>query len=167
MLLNLKPISVVIIFLCIAFVIGFHAQAQTESSGSQCGSDSIAVQIAIANFLQAFDNLDWDRFVKCFDRNATVFFPPSAHTPRRADGIVAIETVFKVVFDNIRAGRQIPPFQDIQPIDSKIQMLHETAIVTFHLNDEAMWGRRTVVFQRIHGAWLIVHLHASAIETKR
>lgn len=143
-----------------------YAPSQTAHSDSQRNPDSVAVRSAMTNFLEAFDNLEWNRFQHCFDRNATVFFPPSAGVPRRANGISEIETIFKRVFENIRAGRQNPPFQNIHPLDVRLQMLHDAAIVTFHLKDGPMCGRRTIIFRKHGDSWLIVHIHASAIEAK-
>ena len=70
--------------------------------------------------------------------------------------------MFKNVFDNARKQRSSPPYLRIDPEDLEIQMLKkDVAIVTFHLDDPGLFGRRTVVFQKRKGKWLIVHLHAS------
>ena len=37
----------------------------------------------------------------------------------------------------------------------------QMAVVTFHLGDEPPYNRRTLVFEKREGRWLIVHLHAS------
>jgi hypothetical protein len=90
---------------------------------SNHNSDALAVQRAATNFLSAFINLDWDKFRSSFADDATVFFPPSATTPRRVEGKTQIEAVFKSVFDRARKQRPGPPYLTIEPEDMKIQML--------------------------------------------
>jgi len=41
------------------------------------------------------------------------------------------------------------------------------AVATFHLGREKTLGRRTLVFQRQQGAWLIAHIHASSIALQK
>jgi ketosteroid isomerase-like protein len=127
-------------------------------------SDSAAVEKTAQQFVEAFTNLDWERFRKFFAADATVFFPPSARFPRRANGKTEIESVFRSVFDNARKQKSSPPYLNIQPKEMKIEMLGDVAIVTFHLEDPDFLGRRTIVFQKRGGQWVIVHLHASGTQ---
>lgn len=50
---------------------------------------------------------------------------------------------------------------NIQPKAFTLQMLDKGAVVSFELNPEDHFGRRTVVFQKIEDQWQIIHLHAS------
>ena len=52
-----------------------------------------------------------------------------------------------------------PPSLNIDPKDTKIRLLGNAAVVTFHLGERA---RRTVVFEQRDRGWVIVHLHASS-----
>ena|SRR5450755_4682373 len=61
------------------------------------------VQATVENFINAFDNLDWEAFRFAFDDNATVFYPRAF--PERANGRAEFEKIFKVVFQQIRAGK--------------------------------------------------------------
>jgi ketosteroid isomerase-like protein len=126
-------------------------------------SDSIAVEKTAERFIDAFINLDWNRFRSFFAADATVFFPPSAKYSRRANGKAEIESLFMSVFERAHKQRSGPPYLSIRPKELKIQMLGDVAIVTFHMEDPDSFGRRTIVFQRHGEQWLIVHLHASAI----
>ena len=120
------------------------------------------VRNALAKFVQAFDNLDWDNFRVAFADNATVFYPRGF--PERADGRAEFEKTFKAVFQQIRDGKAAPPYMDIQPRDMKLQMFGELAIVTFHLDDRAGFlNRRTMVLNKTEFGWKIVHLHASEV----
>ena len=81
---------------------------------------------------------------------------------RRRNGKNEIEAVFQAVFEAARKGKSSPPYLNIQPKDLKTQMLNDAVVVTFHFDrDETSFSRRTIVFQKQNGKWLIVHLHAS------
>jgi len=55
---------------------------------------------------------------------------------------------------------------DIQPKDIKVQMLGDSAIVSFHLDDRpGLLNRRTIVLTKTNAGWKIVHLHASEVST--
>ena len=133
-----------------------------QNRTSIANSDSLVVQRAAAAFIEAFDNLDWERFRHSFSDEATAFFP-SQSLRRRANGRDEIEAAFKPFVDEMRKRKPNPPNLNIEPKDLKIQMLRDVAIVTFHLGGDDSVGRRTVVFQKRKGKWLIVHLHASVI----
>jgi ketosteroid isomerase-like protein len=125
-------------------------------------SPEVEVQAALAQFLNAFDNLDWETFRLSFDEDATVFYPRAV--PERATGRAEFEQTWKTVFEQIRAGRSRGPYMDIQPLKMKIQMLGDVAIVTFHLDDRpGFLNRRTIVFHKVGAGWKIAHLHASEI----
>jgi ketosteroid isomerase-like protein len=121
------------------------------------------VRAALAEFISAFNNLDWDRFRLSFDDNATVFYPRAF--PERANGRAEFEKAFRGVFQQIRGGRTAGPYMDIQPREIKIQMFDDIAVATFHLDDrQGFVNRRTIVLQKRDSQWKIVHLHASEVE---
>jgi ketosteroid isomerase-like protein len=139
------------------FLISCSLVAQTEPTAAQP-----KVEDALANFVRAFDNLDWDTFRLAFSDDATVFYPRAF--PERANGRAEFEKTFKVVFDQIRSGKTKPPYMDIQPKDMKVQLFGDIAIATFHLDDRAGFlNRRTVVLRNTKTGWKIVHLHASEV----
>ena len=126
------------------------------------GSAEAEVRKTLSHFIQAFDNLDWDRFRASFADDATVFYP--REFPNRANGREEYERTFRKVFDRIRAGRTQGPFMDIQPRDLDLQIAGNIAIVTFHLDDRpGFLNRRTVVLQKQPSGWKIIHLHASEV----
>ena len=114
------------------------------------------VEQALATFVDAFNDLDRSRMEACFLDDATVFHPLGS------DGYRA--TGFWIdLFDQWRAERPGPPYQNLQPRDLQIQRLgDEAAVATFHLEHrpEAL-GRRTIVLVRTPAGWKIAHLHAS------
>ena len=76
--------------------------AQTKPTSAES-----EVRDALARFIYAFDNLDWESFRFAFDDNATVFYPRTI--PERANGRAEFEKFFKVVFEQIRNGRTAGP----------------------------------------------------------
>ena len=156
---------IIVIFLALASLShSAYGQRQTSSQNrtSRAGSDSLAVQKAAEDFIEAFNNLEWEKFRNSFSNDVTVFFPFNTE-PRRANGRAEVEASFKSGFDELRKRKSNPPYLNIQPKDVQIQMLKDAAILTFHLLGEDTFGRRTLVFQKQKGKWLIVHLHASII----
>src|SRR5437016_1357310 len=120
------------------------------------------VQAALNIFVQAFDNLDWEKFRACFADNATVFHP--RQFSRRVEG-TGVDDTFKQVFVRIKGDKSSPPYMDLQPKDLRIQFAgNDVAIATFHLDDRpGLINRRTVVLQKIKGNWKIIHIHASEV----
>lgn len=128
----------------------------------QPGSSESQVREAVANFIHAFDNLDWDTFRLAFSDDATVFYPRVFS--ERASGRTEFEKTFKTVFEQIRGGRTSAPYMDIQPKDIDIRIFGDTAIATFHLDDRPGFvNRRTIVMNKTPDGWKIVHLHASEV----
>jgi ketosteroid isomerase-like protein len=122
------------------------------------------VRKTLSDFIQVFDNLDWEKFRFAFADDATVFYPRAF--PRRADGRADFEQTFKCVFEQIRAGRNKGPYMDLQARDLKIQIAGDVAIATFHLDDRpGFLNRRTIVLRKTDQGWKIIHLHASEVQT--
>ena len=101
----MKPRSVLILILVSAISIVCHA-VPADSAEAE-------VRNTLSDFIQAFDNLEWDRFCAAFSDDATVFYP--REFPSRANGRQEYERTFQKVFDRIRAGRTQGPYMDIQP----------------------------------------------------
>lgn len=101
-------------------------------------------------------------FIACFADDATAFFP-APEPPERVVGKAAIRSRFQLVFDAIRKGASGgPPDHRLQPQDLQMQMAGvDAALVTFHLRNSERLARRTLVFKKVHGVWVIAHLHAS------
>jgi ketosteroid isomerase-like protein len=124
------------------------------------------VRETLSNFIQAFDNLDWEQFRGFFADEATVFYP--REVPGRATGREQIEAQFEKVFGQIRGNRSKPPYMDLQPRDLSIQMFGDVAVATFHLDDRpGVVNRRTIVLHKNAGCWKIVHIHASEVVLPR
>jgi ketosteroid isomerase-like protein len=131
------------------------AQEQPASAESE-------VRAALAKFVSAFDNLDWETFRSTFDDGATVFYPRAF--PERANGRDEFEKTFKVIFQQIRDGKTAAAYMHIQPKDLNLQIFGDIAIATFHLDDRpGLLNRRTIVLHKTRLGWKIVHLHASEI----
>jgi len=134
-----------------------------SSPFAHSGNPETEVRQTLSQFVQAFDNLDWDRFTAFFSNDATMFQPRRFR--RRAENRSEIESQFRQVFKTIRGTQTRPPYMDLQPRDLRIQMLGKNvALVTFHLDDRpALLNRRTIVWQHFKTGWKIVHIHASEV----
>jgi len=131
-------------------------------SGPAPGYDGIGT--ALAHFVRVFNALDWDAFAACFAEDAAVF-APFPDQPRIAVGKAALEAGWRPVFERVRTNRPGPPYLNIDPMDTHVRSLGENAcVVSFHLENlggSPRLHRRTAVFEKRDGRWLIVHLHAS------
>lgn len=130
---------------------------------SQNSSPEAHVRRTLSQFVEAFDNLEWERFAGFFADDATMFQPRKF--PRRAENKSEIEAQFRQVFEVIRGSQSKPPYMDLQSRDLRVQMLTpDVAIVTFHLDDRpGLLNRRTIVWQHLKSGWKIVHIHASEL----
>lgn len=139
--------------------VGGHGLALPAASSGEAD-----VRAALALFLTAFENLEWNAFRQCFDDTATVFFPAPT-TPERTDGRTAFEARFTEVFAQIRSATPGgPPFQRLAPEDLHVELLGtEAAIATFHLRNAERLARRTIVLRRRERGWLIAHMHATNV----
>ncbi len=162
-------------FLLVASSAGFLAGCgtahppRTTPSGAgpaRAGTaDSVAAHRAAAEFITAFDSLQWEPFRAYFADDITMFFP-FPQLPARVDGRQAVEEVFRQFMESQRTRRAEagqPMVQGIAPRDLRVQMAGaDVAIVSFHLGGDPP-SRRSVVFHRnATGEWKIVHWHASS-----
>ena len=119
------------------------------------------VEEALRRFVEALNNLDWDRFRVWLAADCTVFFP-FHEVPRRLDGREQVEQIFQSFFTSRRQGSG-PPYLQIEPRDVSVQLFNETALVTLHLDETETTGRRSLLWCKRDGDWRIVHLHASDV----
>jgi ketosteroid isomerase-like protein len=124
------------------------------------------VRQALQQFLSAFEQLDFERLASCFLHcgDASIILPSET---RRGiyRGWPAVEGVWREVFQDEKYTSQAGKIK-LTPSDLTIQIFGETAICTFLANSDppAIAHRRTIVFLRREGRWLIVHLHGSNLD---
>jgi ketosteroid isomerase-like protein len=122
------------------------------------------VRKALAGFIEAFNNLDWEAFRGWIAADATLFNPeiPEATSLARVDGKEAIERSFRSVFEATKRNAAGPPYLYIVPRKVRVQMLERVAVATFEFDRaKGSIGRRTFVFRKQGNGWKIVHIHAS------
>lgn len=125
-------------------------------------SASPTPEAAATEFLEAFKNMDEARFDGFFAPDVTMFFPDGPFPERRVEGREAVLATFHEFFALVKGrGRTT---LNIDPIDRRIQLYGEVAIVTFELDSDEAVGRRSIVLRRTGDDWRIVHFHASLID---
>jgi ketosteroid isomerase-like protein len=117
-------------------------------------------------FIAALNGADVNAFIGFFTPDATLFFP-LASLPLRLEDRQQIATAFAAFFEVVRKREPGPPYMNMIPVGTKIQLLGNVAVVTFHLKGEEVVSRRTLVLQKRSGKWLIVHLHASSLSLEK
>jgi len=121
-------------------------------------------EAALRAFLRAFENCDLALMESFFAPDATYFdrFPPGAVSgPDYARGF-GMPRGMRELAERLPRGGGVPPFHSVDPQDLLVQSAGAVAICSFHLVDEKIFGRRTIVMQEEPGSgWRIVHIHAS------
>ncbi|HLK29249.1 MAG TPA: nuclear transport factor 2 family protein [Puia sp.] len=151
-------------YLLLVFILTISNLANAQNTNLQKTKDSLAVTEQLKKFVEAFKNLEFDKFQTFFSDDVTVFFPPSALVADRINGKEKAMEVFKNFFDKVRKSKAAPPYLDINPQKLQINIFEEIAIVTFELDDKDALSRRTIIFKKQNGQFMIIHLHASKID---
>ncbi|HWW62536.1 MAG TPA: nuclear transport factor 2 family protein [Thermoanaerobaculia bacterium] len=115
--------------------------------------DDAEVRAAMQGFMDALNALDADRIASYFADNITAFFPTAQGD--RVNGKAAVVEIFRTYV----AATSKPT--NLVPEDLQVTMSGDLALVTFNIRNPAVTSRRTFVFRRSGGRWLITHLHAS------
>jgi hypothetical protein len=151
-----------LLFLAVCFCLVAQAGESGEhrQANSAKPSPEGEVQRAVEKFFESLANFDWKKFRLTFAEDATFFHPDLSFDPSRVNGRDAIVAVFERRLKD-RPREKGPPYLNIQ-------LLGDAAgVVTLHLEGEKTLGRRTLVFQRQQGVWLVAHIHASSIELQK
>jgi len=128
----------------------------TSSCATTRQDSEVEVRAVVERFLQAVNASNTDDFVACFASDATAFFPSSASASRRTGS----EEIRKAVQPVFAQGPRNPP---AQLSDLVMTAQGSTAVASFDAVSGTLHSRRTLVLQKISGAWKIIHLHASNV----
>lgn len=119
-------------------------------------------EAAASSFLDAFKSMDEERFDEFFAPEVTMFFPDGPFPNGRVEGRDAVLSAFHSFFQLAKErGRKA---LNIVPLEQRVQLYGDVAVVTFRLDGDDTIGRRSIVFRNIGGDWRIAHFHASTIE---
>ena len=112
----------------------------------------------MTEFIDALNALDVEHMSRCFTADVTAFVP--AAQDGLVDGRAALTDVFRRFADRVRPTT---PRLGLVPQDVRVQQGGDLAVVTFQIVEAAprVTRRRTFVFRREGGRWLISHMHAS------
>ncbi|MFI5168462.1 MAG: YybH family protein [Thermoanaerobaculales bacterium] len=134
-----------------------------RTPGESSSPEVAAIGKVLDEFIDALNTADLQRYAALFTPDATAFFP-LAEVPVRLENIEQITAVFGKFFEGIRRGSSGPRYMNLAPVDVKLQLYGDTAIVSFHFRGGEMISRRTLALVKHEGKWMIAHLHASNIE---
>lgn len=124
----------------------------------------------LTTFIRAFENGEIDVMEASFSANSLVF--PIDIVPTESSAQIQTSDYKRVkgmgptmrkVVASFRERDTGPPYMTLDPKDLEVQMFSDTAVVTFHLEDDRCLGRRTFVLAKEGDSWKIVHLHASNV----
>jgi uncharacterized protein (TIGR02246 family) len=117
-----------------------------------------AVRAAMTEFIDALNALDVGHMSRCFTADVTAFVP--AAQGGLVDGRHALTAIFQRFADAVRPRT---PKLALVPQDVRVQQSGDLAVVTFQIVEHSppVTRRRTFVFRREGGRWLISHMHAS------
>jgi hypothetical protein len=150
----------------LAVLVAIVPAAANAAPPQAAPADEAAVGKVLDGFVAALNGADINAFVGFFAPDATLFFP-LASLPVRLEDRQQIGTAFGAFFEVVRKREPGPPYMNMIPVGTKIQLLGNVAVVTFHFKGEDVVSRRTLVLQKRSGQWLIVHLHASNLQFQK
>ena len=116
-------------------------------------SDEAGVRAAMNEVMDALNALDLPRIAAAFADDIDAFVPV-AQGPR-VEGKAALVKVF----EGYIALQKTPTH--LVPEDMKVAVSGDVGIVSFQIKNPNVTSRRTFVFRKIGGRWLITHFHAS------
>lgn len=114
------------------------------------------------SFLKAFKEMDEARFDNFFAPDVTMFFPEGPFPDDRIEGRDAVLAAFHSFFKLVRERGRTS--LNIAPVEQRMQVLGDVAVLTFELHGEETMGRRSIILSRHGGNWHIVHFHASVVD---
>ena len=154
--------SITVLALILTMVPGVAVAASPQGSPAK----EAAIQKVVEGFTASWNAADVDQFIGFFAPDATLFFPLS-NLPLRLEDRQQIATAFGAFFEAVWRQHPEPPYMNIIPVGTRVQLLGGAAVVTFHLKGEETVSRRTLVLEKRSGKWLIVHLHASTLALQK
>ncbi len=112
----------------------------------------------MSGFMDALNALDAERMSRFFAEDITAFVPVA-----QGDRVEGREAVTRIFRNYVERTRPTTPRLNLIPEDVEVIVSGDLGMVSFNIREPAtrMTRRRTFVFTRSGGAWLIRHFHAS------
>lgn len=112
----------------------------------------------MSGFMDALNALDTERMSRSFADDITAFVPLAQAD--RVQGREAVTRIFQTFVDRVRPTT---PRLNLIPEDLEVIVSGDLGVVTFNIREPQIrtTRRRTFVFARRNGVWLIRHFHAS------
>ncbi len=128
------------------------------ASDAQQTGDEATVRATMAGFMESLNALDAAGMAAHFAEDITAFVPSAQAV--RADGKPAVTEIFR---NFVQRARPSTPRLNLVPEDMTVEVSGNLGVVAFQVRDPAAGfvRRRTFIFRRMEGRWLISHFHAS------
>lgn len=110
----------------------------------------------MAGFMTALNALDADAMASYFAEDITAFVP--AAQPDRVNGRPKVAQIFQ---NFVARTRPATSGLNLVPEDTEVMVSGDLGVVSFNIREANVTRRRTFVFVRSDGRWLIRHFHAS------
>ena len=126
--------------------------------------DNKGVEQRLREFLEAVDAGDKPGLGRCFEPDATVYFP-FRDPAELVRGREAIVDRFEALFGAWNRQGRSPPYVGLRPRALELEPVGgDHVLATFVLDIAGSTGRRTVLLRDAAEGWRICHLHASNIQ---
>jgi ketosteroid isomerase-like protein len=148
------------------------AAAPAAAAAASVEDARASAEAALRAFLHAFENDDLATMEASFAPDAVCFDPVVASS--KGSGALDPQALHRkpgmppamraLVESSLKTGSG-PPYRKLDPKDLLVQTDGQMALCTFHLEAPTGFARRTIVLIRRAGAWKILHIHASNVQT--
>ena len=122
------------------------------------GSAESQVRTAMNGFMSALNALDATAMATYFADDITAFVP-TAQTDR-AEGKGAVSRIFSTF---VERTKPTTAKLSLVPEAMTVEASGNLGLVTFQIREPATVRRRTFVWRKVKGNWLIAHFHASDV----
>lgn len=118
----------------------------------------------MSGFMDALNRLDADGMAAFFAPDISAFVP--VVQAERVEGKAAVDRIFRAF---VERTRPTTARLSLVPEDLEVTSTSTLAVVTFNIRNSGagVVRRRTFVWQRTGGRWLIRHFHASDLAPPR
>ncbi len=147
-MLRARTLLAALCLLAVAPLAALHAQ----------GTDEAQLRRAMQGFMGALNALDAKGMSAYFADDITAFVPTAQSD--RANGKGAVDRIFSAF---VEKAKPTTPRLSLVPEAMQIDASPTLGVVNFQIHEPTTVRRRTFVWRKVDGRWLISHFHASDV----